>query len=438
MKAYKSLPRFRYFVLASLWLTIIFLYIDRANISMAAPYISAELGLTATEMGIILSIFYWGYMIGQVAGGIVSDKYNIRKWTLILYLTWCVTTLLTGICRTAGQLAIIRFLFGFGEGAVINPVTKLQNHWAFPQERGFVNGIYVSSGYIGLAFGIPIVGWLISTFDWRTMFYITGSITLVGVFVFWRFVYDHPSDHPRISEEEKTALKDALKKDRVNYDPNKPDQKPVSFLGGTKILFSDWTFWVICTAIFFILGVYFTCFAWIPGFLVMERGLSSVNSGLSLTVPYLSAAAGAIIAGYIGDKINSRSAVIILATIFTIPPILGLFYFKSIEMTVTMLCLMFFFNAAAVSKFMVITFDLYPPEIIGVALAVEIGLFAGFGGIVGPVLIGYTYDLTGSFFAGFATMAAGMAVATAMMIPIYFFERNIKKQKILKIIPEIR
>ncbi|MCB1668232.1 MAG: MFS transporter [Pseudomonadales bacterium] len=433
MTTYKQLPRYRYFVLASLWLTIIFLYLDRANISMAAPFIKEELNLSATETGLILSIFYWGYMVGQIAGGVVSDRYNIRRWTLVLYFSWVITTMLTGLCRTAGQLAFIRVLFGIGEGAVINPVTKLQNHWAFPQERGFVNGIYVSSGYLGLAAGIPLVGMLISVFDWRMMFYVTGAVTLLGVIVFWLFVYDHPGDHPRISEEEKNALQDALVKDRVNYDPTQANQAPLSFFQGVKILFSDWTFWVICTSIFFILGVYFTCFAWIPGFLVMERGMSSLNSGLSLTLPYLAAAVGAIVAGYLGDKLNSRSAVIILATLLTIPPILGLFFVESPQLTITMLCLTFFFNAAAVSKFLVLTFDLYPAEIIGVALAVEMGLFAGSGGIIGPILIGYTYDLTGSFFTGFASMAAGMMIAAIMMAAIYFHERKLKIQKMLKL-----
>ena len=255
MTTYKQLPRYRYFVLASLWLTIIFLYLDRANISMAAPFIKEELNLSATETGLILSIFYWGYMVGQIAGGVVSDRYNIRRWTLVLYFSWVITTMLTGLCRTAGQLAFIRVLFGIGEGAVINPVTKLQNHWAFPQERGFVNGIYVSSGYLGLAAGIPLVGMLISVFDWRMMFYVTGAVTLLGVIVFWLFVYDHPGDHPRISEEEKNALQDALVKDRVNYDPTQANQAPLSFFQGVKILFSDWTFWVICTSIFFMVAM---------------------------------------------------------------------------------------------------------------------------------------------------------------------------------------
>lgn len=432
MPKYKDLPKYRYFVLGSLWLTIIFLYLDRVNIAMAAPYIKEELNISATEMGMILSIFYWGYMMGQVAGGIASDKLQIRKWTLILYLSWVVTTIVTGLCRTSGQLAFIRILFGIGEGAVINPVTKLQNHWAFPEERGFVNGIYVSSGYMGLAIGMPIVGLLISIFDWRVMFYITGAVTLLGVLVFWLFVYDHPDDHPRISKEEKDALNDALKKDRVNFDPDKPEQDKLPFKVGLKVLFGDWTFWVICTSMFFILGVYFTCFAWIPGFLVMERGMSSLNSGVSLTLPYISAALGAIVAGFAGDRLNSRSAVIISSTLLTIPPMIGLFYVSSQASTIVMLCLVFFFNAAAVSKFLVLTFDLYPAEVIGVALAAEMGLFAGLGGILGPLIIGYAYDMTGSFFAGFATMAAGLFVAAASMILIFFYERKLKIEKNLK------
>ena len=63
------MPRFRFVVMGALWMTVFFLFLDRVNISLAAPYIMDGLGLSGVEMGLILSVYYWGYIIGQLGGG---------------------------------------------------------------------------------------------------------------------------------------------------------------------------------------------------------------------------------------------------------------------------------------------------------------------------------------------------------------------------------
>src|SRR5688500_3301827 len=85
-------PTFRFVVVSVLWLTAIFLYFDRVNISMAAPHIMTELGLSGAKMGLILGMFSWGFIFGHVSGGIAADRLNIRKWSSVLFLIWCVAT----------------------------------------------------------------------------------------------------------------------------------------------------------------------------------------------------------------------------------------------------------------------------------------------------------------------------------------------------------
>jgi sugar phosphate permease len=422
-------PRFRFVVLSALWVTGMFLYFDRVNISMAAPFIREELGLSGVEIGFILSIYYWGYIVGQLMGGVAADRFKIRSWVIVLYLGWCVTTVATGFCRTVVQFSVIRTIFGWAEGAVINPVTKLQNHWVLPTERGLVNGIQVGAGYMGLVIGMPIVGWLISILGWRAMFWITGLITLAGVFLFWLLVYDHPRDHPWISSEEKHLLEEEIAKDRVTFDPSSGRPKELSFREGIGILAGNWAYWAICIAFFFIAGIYFTNFSWLPGYLVMERGLSGIDSGFSLIVPYIGAALGALLGGYMGDRFNNRSLVIIIAAVLTIPSIAALLAVDGRILMIGTLCLMLFFNAAAVSIFVVLLFDLLPAEVIGVALATMVGIFGGLGGVVGPLVMGYAYDLSGTFFLGFVSMAAGLVVAAVMLGFVYLYERRIKLEK---------
>ena len=79
-------------------------------------------------------------------------------------------------------------------------MNKLQNHWVLPSERGWVNGSLMFAAYIGLVVGMPLVAWLIDQYGWRTMFFISGAVSVLGVAVFWLVVYDYPKDHPAFKQ----------------------------------------------------------------------------------------------------------------------------------------------------------------------------------------------------------------------------------------------
>jgi sugar phosphate permease len=269
------------------------------------------------------------------------------------------------------------------------------------------------------------------------MFWITGLITLAGVFLFWLLVYDHPRDHPWISAEEKRLLEDEIAKDRVTFDPASGKPRELSFRAGIRMLAGNRAYWAICAAFFFIAGIYFTNFSWLPGYLVMERGLSGIDSGFSLILPYVAAAVGALLGGYLGDRFDNRSVVIIAAAVLTIPSIAALLAVDQRFLMIGTLCLMLFFNAAAVSIFVVLLFDLLPAEVIGVALAMMVGIFGGLGGVVGPLIMGYSYDSTGSFLMGFVSMAAGLIIAVALLGFVLLYERRIKLDKRMRLAPTV-
>jgi sugar phosphate permease len=427
--ASSGVPRFRFVVVAVLWFTAIFLYFDRVNISMAAPHIMAELGLSGAKMGLILGMFSWGFIFGHVSGGIAADRLNIRRWSSALFFVWCIATAATGFCRSVVQFVVVRVIFGFCEGAVANPMNKLQNHWVLPSERGWVNGSLMFAAYIGLVVGMPLVAWLIDQYGWRTMFFISGAVSVLGVAVFWLVVYDYPKDHPWISARERSAIETALAKDRVTYDSSSGEQKRLSFREAAGVLLQNRIFWAICGACFFVQLIYVTNFSWLPSYLTLERGFSSIKSGNMLAIPYLAAAVGALSGGFISDRIGSRTGVIITAAVLTMPAIGGLLLLDDERAVIAMLCLILFFNSAAISIFVVLLFDLFPPEIIGVALALSLGLSGGLGGVAGPLTMGFAYDLTQSFSWGFIVMAIGMLFSVALLCCVLPYERRIKREK---------
>lgn len=429
LAASSATPKFRFVVVSVLWITAIFLYFDRVNISMAAPHIMSELGLSATKMGLILGMFSWGFIFGHVSGGIAADRLSIRRWSSALFFVWCLATAATGFCRSVLQFVAVRLVFGFCEGAVANPMNKLQNHWVLPSERGLVNGSLMFAAYIGLVVGMPLVGWLIDQYGWRTMFFISGAVSLLGVVVFWLVVYDYPKDHPWISQRERLQIETELARDRVTYDASSGQQKKLPFREAAGVLFRSRVFWAICGACFFIQLIYVTNFSWLPGYLTLERGFSNIKSGNMLAIPYLAAAIGALSGGFISDRIGSRTGVIITAALLTMPSIGGLLLLQDERAVIAMLCLILFFNSAAISIFVVLLFDLFPPEIIGVALGLSLGVSGGLGGVAGPITMGLAYDLTHSFSWGFIVMAGGMLISIALLGFVLPHERRIKREK---------
>ena len=323
----------------------------------------------------------------------------------------------------------MRGLFGVSEGAVANPIHKLENHWLLPNERGWAYGMGMGFGYLGLILGTPLVAWLIESWGWRVMFYSTGALTLLGVIYFWLLVYDHPQDHPWISEAEKTLIADALAKDRVTFDPQQGPARTLSFGEGIGILAKNPAFWTLCFAGFCALGVFFTNLSWLPGYLVKERGYAVVNSGFYLILPYAAAFAGALSAGYLGDRWGNRSAVALCTGLLTGPAILGLLWAQEVSTVIVFMSLVLFLNAAATNSLIVVLFDLFPAEVLGITIALFAGVCGGAGGIVGPIVLGHFYDQTGSFFWGFCSLAGGAALGALVLIPIVAYERRVKRQK---------
>ena len=427
------MPRFRFAVMGALWMTVFFLFLDRVNISLAAPYLMDELGLSGVETGFIFSVYYWGYIIGQLGGGVAADRLSIRKWASVMFFTWCVLTALTGTCRSLLQLAVVRGLFGVSEGAVANPLHKLENHWLLPHERGWVYGTTMGFGYLGLILGMPLVGWLINVWGWRVMFYGTGALTVLGVGLFWLLVYDRPREHPWVSAEEKALIEEAVAKDRVNFDPQQGTVRSLSWTEGVQSLARNPAFWGICLVGFFALGVFFTNLSWLPGYLVKERGYTVMSSGIYLILPYLAAFAGALFGGYLGDRTGNRSAVGLCTGLLTGPAIVGLMLSQDVTSVILLMGAVLFLNAATVNSLIVLLFDLLPAEVLGIAVAIFGGICGGLGGVVGPLILGRSYDYTGSFFWGFSSLGVGATAGALVLIPIVFHERRVKKEKVERV-----
>src|SRR5712692_3732355 len=203
MEAQRTRPSIgRWYILVLISLMYLITYLDRVNISTAAPVISKEFGFDKVTMGIIFSAFVWAYAMFQVPGGWLGDRFGARNVLTIIVSYWSIMTAATAAATGAVSFVIIRFLFGIGEAGAFPGATRAMQLWYPRQERGFVQGITHSASRLGAAIAPPIVVLIMTTLGWQAVFYICGAVGILWS-VLWYFAYRNlPEEHALVNEAE--------------------------------------------------------------------------------------------------------------------------------------------------------------------------------------------------------------------------------------------
>jgi hypothetical protein len=174
-------------VLVLLWLSVFLNYIDRSNLSIAAPQLKGELGLSATQLGVLLSAFFWTYACLQIPAGWLVDRLEV-KWVFAGgFFIWSAATALTGVLHTFAALLAVRVVLGIGESVAYPSYSKIiANHFPLAR-RGLANSIVASGLCFGPSFGMLFGGTLMGRFGWRPFFVILGltSLLWLGPWSIW-------------------------------------------------------------------------------------------------------------------------------------------------------------------------------------------------------------------------------------------------------------
>lgn len=225
-------------------------YIVRVNVSTAAAVFQPELHLTNTQVGLIFAAFGYPYLVFQIAGGWVADRFGARRALTVFAIVWSVATVLMGLANTLSELILGRVLLGIGVSAL--PVaTRAMSSWMPVEKRGFAQGITHAFARLGNAFTPPLVAWLILVVSWRGSFVVVGSVSILWAVVWGYDFRDDPAEHKGITpyDLERLPKKRAKTAARVPFGPLAIRMLPV-----TAVYFCyGWTLW------FFL--------AWIPSVL---------------------------------------------------------------------------------------------------------------------------------------------------------------------------
>jgi len=299
----------RWVILLLISLMYLITYMDRTNISVAAPAMAEEFGLSKTEFGIVFSVFLWAYAIGQIPGGWLADRFGPRKVLLFIVPFWSLMTVATAFAVGRTSLIFTRFVFGLGEAGAFPTATRAMQLW-FPQsERGLVQGVTHSFSRFAVAIVPFLAVSIMVAFGWRWIFYLFGFAGLLWALAFYLSYRNRPEEHSGVNQSELALIRGCNPDGAI---------KCSGGLGAKAVppwnrIFSSANMWYIAAAYgCFFYGTYFYM-TWFPTYLLEYRHLSLQAVGIFASLPFLAGMVGDIAGGALTDMLYRRTGKLKLA-----------------------------------------------------------------------------------------------------------------------------
>lgn len=288
-------PRIRWLMIVFCFFAIAINYIDRINLAIAAPHIKADLGIDDTSMGLILGAFFWTYALMQIPAGRLIDRLGARAGLALAVGWWSLFTVFTAFGKGFTSIFAARLALGIGEAGGNPGCVKVVYSWFAKKQRATASGIFDAGPRAGSAIALPLVAWLISTWDWETSFVVTGALGLVWVAI-WLLFYREPEEMKGLDETERQNLLE----DRA---------VPVAQNNG-KIemwsLFRHRNVWGMMIGFFCMNFATYFFVTWFPTYLTMAHGFSLKELGTLGAIPALMGIPGSLLGGIVSDALYRK------------------------------------------------------------------------------------------------------------------------------------
>jgi MFS family permease len=363
-------------------------YIDRVNVSTAAAVFRKELNLSNTQVGLVFSAFAYPYLVFQVIGGWVGDKFGARRALTIAGIIWATATIFTGLVGTLTTMLLARVMLGFGEGATFPVATRAMSDWTPAGKRGFAQGITHSAARLGNAITPPMVAWLIVLVTWRGSFVIMGIVSFIWVLIWAWYFRDNPRDHPGITLAELDKLPKFRTREEKKKDPVPWGRLTKRMLPVTVVYFCyGWTLWLFL--------------AWIPLYFLESYKLDLKSSGLFAAGVFFGGVVGDTMGGVVSDRIyektgdrnKARRNMVVLGFLGSLIFMLPIMFIHNVTLAAFCLSVAFFFSEFTIGPMWAIPMDIAPRHSGTASGLMNTG--SALAAIISPLIAGYVIDKTG-------------------------------------------
>ena len=397
----KKLPRALRYVLALLAFSVFINYIDRSNLSIAAPMLKDELGMSASQLGILLSSFFWTYSLFLILSGWLVDRVSV-SWVLAIgFFLWSAATTATGFLHGFAALLVVRLVLGIGESVAYPAYSKILAKYFPASQRASANSIIASGLACGPAFGMLLGGVLMSRFGWRSFFVVFGTISLIWLLPWFRWMPRGPGTTAQMQTGSEPTILEILQQ-RSAWG---------TFMG------------LFCTAY----SLYFLT-AWLPFYLVRERHFSMDTMAKIGGAVFLTQALSSFVSGRIGDRwIAAEGTRTRVHMTFMIAGLLGTSgclvasCVVGPTLSVALLLLVGASVGSSTASVWPISQTLAGPRASGRWTGLQCA-FGNTAGALASAVTGFLLDRTGNFFWAFAVAAAlciaGVLVWLFLVCPV--------------------
>jgi MFS transporter, ACS family, glucarate transporter len=382
-------------------------YLDRVNVSTAAVGFGKEFGLSKTEIGLVFSAFAYPYLVFQIIGGWVSDRFGARRTLIACGLVWGAATALTGLSGGLMSMLLARVLLGLGEGATFPASTTAMSRWLARDRRGFAQGVTHAASRVGNAVAPAAVVAIMGVYGWRASFYVCGLISLCWVGLWALTFTEHPKDHPRITTDELRSLPEP--KPKPKFVPWKQLARRMAPV--TIVYFCyGWTLWLFLS--------------WVPQYFLHSYDLDLKKSALFASSVFFAGVLGDTLGGVVTDRLltrtgslhKARSVMVASCMMLALLSLLPLIWMHDLYVSLACLSAGFFFAEMTIGPMWAIPMDI-APEYSGVASGM-MNTGSALAAILSPVLSGLLIDRFGNwelpFIGSMLLMAAGVVLAFRM------------------------
>ena len=395
--------RYRWVIVALLFMATAINYIDRQMIGVLKPTLRDEFGWSEADFASIVFWFQMAYAIGYVGFGRIVDRLGARLGYALAIVIWTISHMAHGLATGVASFAAARFGLGIGESGNFPAGISAVTEW-FPQkERAFAIGLFNAGANVGAIITPLLVPALVLWFDWRVAFYLTGLFGVLWLAVWWA-VYRRPAEHPRVSTAELAW---------IQQDP--PDR--VETIGWGKLIFVRET-WAYALGKFLIDPIWWFFLFWLPGYLFDRYNLDLKTFGLPLASIYLISDFGSVAGGWLSSRLIKAGRTPNFARKFTmlicalcVVPIWFAQSLDSLWAAVLVIGLATAAHQAFSANLYTIPSDIFPRAAVGSVVGIG-GTVGALGGMGMALFTGYVLESTGgSYQVLFAICASAYLLA---------------------------
>lgn len=269
-------------------------YIDRVNISVAAPAMMVATGWDKDRFGVVFSAFLLGYALFRIPSGILADRWSARKVLVLAFGGFSLFTALIPLGQQAFVL-LLRWLVGAFEPMTYPSVASINSRWIPKPEFGRAQTLSVSGASIGQMAAYPLTAWIILAFSWQMVFYTNAVLGVIWAAVWLGYATDTPREHPPIGRDELDYIES-------NIAPKPTDKLPLRFV------FISGPILTLAASAMGYAYILWSFLFWFPTYLMEARGFSLAAVGLLGAAVQAMGFVGTISDGALSDSLLRRGA----------------------------------------------------------------------------------------------------------------------------------